>query len=526
MLPGKTYTPEDFAKIAWRRKWVIVLPLLLISLTTVVVSHYLPNKYRSETVMLVVPQQVPENYVRSTVTAKLEDRMQSINQQILSRTRLEKIIQDFNLYENERRAGIMEDIVEKMRTKDILVQVLKGDAFRIAYIGDNPQVVRRVTERLASAFIEENLRDRELLAEGTNQFLTVQLEDARRRLIEQEKKLEVYRVQHAGELPSQATGNLQVIQNIQMQIQQVVESINRDIDRRLLIERTLAEATALNTGGAIDGGAAPQTAVGQLAAAQKALNDMQLRLTAEHPDVIRMKRIIAGLEKKVETEASMAPLTPEATPAMTNAAQGQRSRVGQLQFEMDKIDRDVAAKRAEEQRLRKVAAAYQARVESVPARETELAELTRDYETLQKMYTGLLAKSQESKIASNLERRQIGEQLKVLDPARTPERPFSPDRPMINLAGALGGLLFGLGLAGFLEYRDSSFRTHDEVATVLSLPVLAQIPLIITHGERLRFRRRRLMVAAAAAVVCVAIAAALWRMGVLNGLIRVIYTYV
>jgi polysaccharide chain length determinant protein (PEP-CTERM system associated) len=490
------------------------------------VSHYLPNKYRSETVMLVVPQQVPENYVRSAVTAKLEDRMQSINQQILSRTRLERIIHDFNLYENERRVGIMEDVIEKMRTKDIDVRVLKGDAFLIAYSGDNPQVVRRVTERLASAFIEENLRDRELLAEGTNQFLTVQLEDARRRLIEQEKKLEAYRVQHAGELPSQATGNLQAIQNLQMQIQQIVESINRDIDRRLLIERNLSEATAASAAGIVDAGQTPQTAVAQLAAAQKTLNDMQLRLTAEHPDVIRMRRIIAGLEKKVETEASLAPLTPEATPAMTIAAQGQRSRIGQLQFELEKIDRDVAAKRAEEQRLRRVASAYQARVEAVPARETELAELTRDYETLQKMYASLLGKSQESKIAANLERRQIGEQLKVLDPARTPERPFSPNRPLINFAGALGGLFFGLALAGFLEYRDSSFRTHDEVATVLSLPVLAQIPLIVTRGERARFRRRRLMVAASAAVVSLAIAAALWRIGVFNGLIQMVRAYV
>ena len=218
--------------------------LSFIALATVVVAHYLPNRYRSETVILVVPQQVPESYVRSTITTKIEDRLQSISQQILSRTRLERIIQDFNLYERERQVGIMEDVVERMRSRDIKVETLKGDAFRIAFIGDNPVTVMRVTDRLASHFIDENLRDREILAQGTSQFLTVQLEEARRRLIEQEQKLEVYRLQHSGELPSQAAGNLQQVQNLQVQVQNVVESLNRDVDRKLIIERALADQHA------------------------------------------------------------------------------------------------------------------------------------------------------------------------------------------------------------------------------------------------------------------------------------------
>src|SRR5262249_12793809 len=150
------------------------------------ISRVLPDRYRAETLILIVPQRVPESYVRSTVTSRIEDRLQSIGQEILSRTRLEKIIQDFNLYAAERRAGIMQDGVEQMR-KDISDDVVKGDAFRIAYVGGEPRTVMQVTDRLASLFIEENLKDRELLAEGTNEFLETQLEDARHRLIEQEK---------------------------------------------------------------------------------------------------------------------------------------------------------------------------------------------------------------------------------------------------------------------------------------------------------------------------------------------------
>jgi uncharacterized protein involved in exopolysaccharide biosynthesis len=189
---------------------------------------------------------------------------------------------------------------------------------------------------------------------------------------------------------------------------------------------------------------------------------------------------------------------------------------------LETLDRQIANKRAEEQRLRKVSAGYQARIEAVPARETELAELTRDHETLQKLYADLMSKNEESKISANLERRQIGEQFKILDRARPAERPFSPDRTKINLMGAVGGLLIGIGLAAFLEYRDASFRTQDDVSAVLSLPVLAQIPLIATADELRRFRRKRFLVASAAIVTSLVVTAALWRIGIFDGLLRMI----
>ena len=526
MLPGKSYAPEDFVRIATRLRWAIILPFVTIAIATVVVAHYLPNKYRSETVILVVPQQVPESYVRSTVTTKIEDRLQSISQQILSRTRLERIIQDFNLYERERQVGIMEDVVERMRSRDIKVETLKGDAFRIAFIGDNPVTVMKVTDRLASHFIDENLRDREILAQGTSQFLTVQLEEARRRLIEQEQKLEVYRLQHSGELPSQAAGNLQQVQNLQVQVQNVVESLNRDVDRKLIIERALADLNAADAQGTAsagpDGDNSDQPLTVQLAAAEKYLTELQLRLTPQHPDVIRLKRRITGLKQRAEAEALAAPLSPDASAPRTPAQILHRNRERALQLELETLDRQITNKRAEEQRLRGLAASYQARIEAVPARETELTELMRDHETLQKLYASLLAKNEESKIAANLERRQIGEQFKILDSARPAEKPFSPNRMRINLMGLVGGLFVGLALAAFLEYRDASFRSQDEVSVVLSLPVLAQIPLIATPLELLRVRRRRLIVAGAAVFAVLAVTAALWRIGVFNELLRMI----
>jgi len=517
VLPGKTYTPEDFAKICWRRKWAIILPFIAVAMGTAVVAHYLPDQYRSETVILVVPQQVPESFVKSTVTSRIEDRLQSISQQILSRTRLERIIQDLDLYPKERAKGIMEDVVERMR-KDIKVEILKGDAFRVAYIGAQPITVMKVTERLASLFIEENLRDRETLAEGTSQFLVVQLEDARRRLVDQEKRLEQYREAHAGELPSQADSNLQAVQNLQMQIQAIVEASNRDRERRLLIERAIADLNADAQAAAANPTAATEDlpVAQQLARAQQELHLLEMRLKPEHPDILRAKRVIAGLQQRAEAEALTTPVTPEGQASGPGAAQ--RNKIKALQTELDFIDRQLATKKDEEDRLRRTAAGYQARLEAVPTRETELAELTRDYKTLQDMYGGLLAKNEESKIAANLERRQIGEQFKLLDPARPAEKPFSPNRIRIDTLGLFGALAFGFAFAGFLEYRDSTFRTQEEVTSVLSLPVLAQIPLLITPVEQRRLFRRQLALSTAVFILFTVMCGAVWKIGVLRDL--------
>ena len=182
--------PPATRRIGWIA-WILI-PAILGAVIGAAVAARTKPLYRSDTRILVVPQRVPESYVRSSVTTNLRDRLQSISQQILSRTRLERTINDFDLYKEERRTGVMEEIVDRMR-KNIEVKVEDGDTFAVAFIGTDPRTVMKVTERLTSLFIEENLRDREVLAEGTSQFLTAQLEDVRRRLVEQNKQLRAAR---------------------------------------------------------------------------------------------------------------------------------------------------------------------------------------------------------------------------------------------------------------------------------------------------------------------------------------------
>lgn len=512
MLPGRTYGLDDVLRAVRRHGWLLVLPAVVMSALAAVGTTFVPERYRAETTILVVPQRVPETYVKSTVTARIEDRLQSISQQILSRARLERIIKDLNLYERERRTGIMEDVVDQMRG-DITVQVVKGDAFRVTYTGRNPETVMKVTERLASMFIDENLRDREVLADETSQFLQAQLDDARSQLVSQERKLEEYRKKFSGQLPSQVDSNLQAIHNAELQLQALTDSMNHDRDRQLIVERMLADLTPPEPSGPTvvrtDGEGTTRsdlTVPEQLDAARDHLRALQTRLTPEHPDVVAARRVIAELEAKAAAEArSPTPVRPASA-----AADARTRRVAELRSELDLLDQELARGAQAEQQLRATIADYRRRVEALPSRESEMAELTRDYTTLQSLYTGLLAKKEESIIAANLERRQIGEQFKLLDPAQLPQKPFSPNRPLIDAAALALGLAIGAVAVARLEYRDATFRLDGDITRALSLPVLATIPMMQSAAERRRNRRRRFAEAAVLGSVvaaCIAVVA-------------------
>lgn len=516
MLPGKKYTPEEVVRVVRRRWWLPVITAGVCLAAGLGVLRVMPDRYQADTLILVVPQRVPDSYVRSTVTTRIEDRLNSISQQILSRTRLEAIIAELNLYGDLRASRPMEDVVDRMR-KDIKVDTVRGDAFRVSYTAAEASVVQKVTERLAGLFIEENLRDREVLAEATNQFLESQLEEARQRLVEHEKRLEAYRLEHDGELPSQSASTIQAMQSTQSRVQALVDTIASDRDRRLILERSVvdlernaaaADAAPVPPAGAseLDEAAAGGSVTQQLAAARQALQALETRLLPEHPDVVRTRRVIAELEARVASEhvaqggdaVRPVPLTPA------------RQRLNELRAELQAVDRATATREAEVSRLQARMAQLQERLDAMPTRESEMTELTRDYETLRSVYTDLLAKREDSKVAANLERRQIGEQFRILDPARRPQRPVSPNRPLVA-GGALAlGLLIGVACLVLLEVRDRSFHSEADVRQVTGLVVLASIPQVLSAREAAR-RRARVGVAAVGGVVAAAaLAAATW----------------
>jgi polysaccharide chain length determinant protein (PEP-CTERM system associated) len=505
VLPGRKYALEDVLRIAWRRKWLIVLPFIVMSIATVLVVRRLPDKYRSETTIMVIPQRVPEKFVSATVTDRIGDRLQSLEQQILSRSRLEKIIVDLNLYQDLRATSSMEDVVAGLKDA-VKVNPVRGDAFTISYISGDPQTAQIVTERLATLFIKENVDDRGTLAQTTSVFLKVRLEEARERLIEQDKKLEAYRLAHAGELPSQATSNLQGLQSARAGLQTVVDSMTHERERLGTKERELSDllasdpaaqalaslpagAASLTSGGAPAQGLSPAE---ELAQSRAQLQVAEGRLTAEHPDVRRLRRRIAQLEAQVQAAKPPSPapavaaVAPPPVPAATAAQLLRDRRIRDTRADVDAINGRIAALQRDQQRLQQEIRLYQARLEAVPIRESEQVELTRDYETIQELYRTLLTKHEESKIAEAMEKGRVGEQFRVLDPALVPDRPFSPDRVKLTGLGIALGLLIGLGIVAALEFMDGTLKSEDDIRTVLALPVIATIPIFSPK------RRRRL----------------------------------
>ena len=523
MLPGRQYTPFYILSLAWRRRWLIVTPLVVCTMAGLIISASLPDVYQSDMLIQVVPQRIPDSFVRPTVTIKTEDRIEAVTQQVKSRTQLEQIINELGLYPIERQRLPMEDVVEIMRAS-ITTDLVRpnrnepAEAFHVRFTYGDPGVATKVTQRLGALYIDRNARERGHLAEATDAFLEGKLTDARVQLEAQERRLEEFRERNAGKLPSQTEFNMQSIQSASAQAQSLVESIARDRDRKLMLERLYNDAQAEPVviappapGATAEAAAASATPQQQLEMARQTLARLRLRLKPEHPDVVRLTRTIAELETKA-AEAAAAPAEAPPVVALSAAETARRDRLQSMRAEIESLDRQIAFKEAEERRLRASIAEHQQRIEAVPGVESEWVALTRDYETLNLAYRSLLTKSQDAKVARDMEKDQIGEQFRVLDPARVPVRPIGPNRIQVNGVAIALGLALGLGLVGLLEIRDSSYRTETDVFQALALPVLALVPLVLNDRDRARARRRRWIATGAATIFLSASGYVFWAM--------------
>ena len=507
MIPGKQYTPELVLAIAWRRKWLILIPAVLISAGVFVYAYRLPDLYQSQTLIQVVPPKVPADIVRQTFTTRIEDRVRSINQEVRTRVRLERVMEEFNLYPERRKTDIMQDIVDDMN-RSIGVDVIQGDLFRVSFTSDDPRIARDVTERLGSFFIDESTRDRAVLAEGTNQFLGTELDDAKRRLVETEQRLVEYRRAHSGELPTQVDSNMQGLQNAGMQLQEIRRTIGQDRERQLTLERQIVDLTAAAEAAEASGDLTsdqPSGAAAALAQAREILRQMQVEKTADHPDVAAQRRVVAKLEKEVASQQKSA-VTPlgETTPVAVPRA---RRALDDARRDLRRVQEAIQANEKDERRVAELMREYERRINSAPGRESELTELTRDYSTFQQQYLTLLQKRMDSQISFRMEQRQQGETFRILDPPRVAERPFYPNRPRFYMMGVLVAIGVGLGLAAAAEYLDRGMRSEDDIRLALALPVLATIPDIDASRQ---LRRGRSVEAAAAAITLAAASVVSW----------------
>jgi polysaccharide chain length determinant protein (PEP-CTERM system associated) len=514
---GAELSTEHYIRILWYRKWIVLVCFAVIAAGTAIWSSYLPDIYTSDTVILVDPQKVPDTYVKSTVTGDVRNRLGTLSQQILSATRLQKIIDNLNLYPEDRKQLAREDVITKMRN-DISVNVVSDfggsqdlQAFRISYSGRDPRLVAQVANELASLFIEENLKAREQQATGTSDFLKNQLQETRKTLEAHEAKLKDFKLKHIGEMPEQQTATLQILGQLQSQLQLVSESLSRAEQQKAYIQSMFASMGAapvvdLDT----QDSNAPRSAEvkparrSQAAALRSKLSALLTRYSEEHPEVRRLKRQIEDEENRERLDSPAAPAAPPSAPPERAAPPVRRlpARVSNpvLESQLQTVEAEIAKHKQERDRLSRLVTQYHAKMEAIPVREQQITDLVRDYEISKSHYQQLLEKQLSAETATELEIRQKGERFTVLDPAQAAQRPSRPNRLLINGAGAIAGLGFGLLLALITEFLGLSITSGDQVTAVSGLEVLEIIPIIHTHADRMA-RRRRLVLGIASGVV-------------------------
>ena len=503
-----------------RRKWLAILAFAAPISAAVSFITFLPNIYRSTATVLVDRQQVPEAFVRSTVTSALETRLQTISQEILSRSRLEALISRFGLYPDLRTQVPSEEVIKRMRG-DIKLELkgieLKGAsqatvAFTISYQGSDPGTVSLVTNTLASFYIEENLKARERQATGTADFLKVQLGETKKRLDEQEQRVSEFKRRHLGELPQQMDANLATLERLHTQLRLNADNQTRAAERRQALSSQLAEAESLlaTPPAAPSGPAAapPESAELRLTRLKEDLTKLRTQFSEKYPDVTLLAAEVAALEREIadaksrereladaksrEPKTEEKPAAPQAGPLTPY--------VLRLKEALGEVEAEIRIVKGEDQRLRDGIAAYQARVENVPRREQEFRELSRDYESTRELYQSLLKRYEEAQLAESMEQRQKGEQFRVLDPALPSPEPAAPNRVRLLLMALLGSLGLAVGAVVLAEHVDTSFHTVDDLRAFSPVPVLVSIPRIITKTD-LRRRRWHMRLSASAALV-------------------------
>lgn len=486
---------DDYLAILRRRLWVFLVPLILGPVVGYTISRFLPERYTSQTLVMVEQQKVPEKFVMPVVNDVLNQRLASMQEQILSRSRLQPIIEKFNLFRGD--AQPMEVLVARLRST-ILVTPVKpivrapGDlpGFYISYTGSEPHTTQQVCSEITSMFMEENLKLREKAAQGTTDFLVKQLDDAKRKLDDQDRRLALFKQHYVGQLPDQEQANWNLLMSKTSALEATTQALNRTHQDKTYMESLLAQQIAAWE--ASKSGQNPLTMEQQLTQLENAMVALEARYTADHPDVIKARGDVTALKKRIaqaRDSEKVAKQDDKSKSALTEPPQIQQIRGQIYQAEMS-----IKEKTRDQELLQRDLKVLQARVQLSPMVEQQYKELTRDYQTALGSYNDLLGKKTQSEIATDLERRQQGEQFRVIDEPNLPAKPSFPDPLLFSGGGLGGGLALGLGLIFLLETRDRSLRSEKDIAVLLELPTLALIPVVQGVPVRRRFqwfRRKR-----------------------------------
>jgi polysaccharide chain length determinant protein (PEP-CTERM system associated) len=493
------YPYWEFVK---RRKWWVLIPFLAVVIAGSLYLYQAPRIYKASTVILVEDQRVPESYVKSTITEGLESRLHTITQQVKSRSYLEKVITRYDLFlkrNPQKQNGLLKKLGEILQKLPFIsegtastseendqsslyskVQTLRerirvslqgkeNNAFEIGFQWHDPDVAAKVANAIASQFIEQNLKIREEMAMGTTSFLTMQVQQLREQLEKKERELENFREKNMGKLPKQLESNLNILNQLKDELNNLEKRVDMEKQQAMMLRSQIR-----SSGSAPSSGEEPESGeMGKIAALKNRLDQLQSKYTSKHPDVIALKRQLknalqaeSGPESKKETEGSIDSDVKRYVDAST---QGLKRQLAQTRARIDNYERQI-------KEIREKIDKYQTRVEATPKVEMQLRDLQRDYKTVDQRYHEMLSKKLNAQMSEELEKRQKGEQFRVIDSAVPPSAPFKPDVRKLGFLIIVLGLGFGGGLAYVRESLDPAFYSQEDVEKVLGRRILVTLP--------------------------------------------------
>jgi polysaccharide chain length determinant protein (PEP-CTERM system associated) len=481
---------KDVVAIIRRRFLLIFLLALFGGVAGFVAARVLPKRYTSKTLVLV--QQPEVQPVTPIATDNVNQRLATMQQQILSTARLQPVIRDLDLYPGDTNRLPEELIVDRLRQAITITPVapmtetraqnLPG--FTISVVFDNPQLAQKICSLITSMFIEEDIKESQGVDVGTTQFLNQQLEQKKTELDEQEAKLAAFQRIHVGSLPEDSQTNLNLLNGQTSQLDAATQAVNRAQQDKSFAESILAQQ--LSAWQATQAGQNPETLDQQLEALQAQLVALQSKYTDDHPDVIKAKNDIVQLKRKIAESDQQR--KNAAAPEKNTNPKGEPTQILQLRAQIHQYDQVIKERTAQQEEIKRQIAIYQARVAASPGVEQEYKLLTRDHQTVLDSYNDLLKKRESSAMSTEYDQSKQNDRFHVLDPANYPNATSFPKLPLFAGGGLGGGLALGLGLALLLEMHDTSMRSEHDVEVVLRLPVLAMIPVIAPKTGKARTR--------------------------------------
>src|SRR6266576_320224 len=484
MIENREFTMDDYLAMVRRRLRVILIPALLAPIAGFLVSYAFPPKYSSQSLVLVEGQKVPDNYVQPVITSDFTQRLATMQQQVLAGNRLRPMIERLGIAKPGEEGAIIQEIRANMSVEPVITDISGGGStpsagstkktkskkpsgtgtpvpgFYVNYISSSPRRAQQICNELTGLLVEENLRTRSAVAQGTTDFLGRQLDEAKRTLDEQDSKLAAFKRQYMGQLPGDAENNGRLLMSMNSQLDATTQTLNRAQQDKAYTESLLGQQ--LSAWRSSQSSTNPQTLDQQLNLLQAQLMQLQARYTDDHPDVI-----------KTTADINNAASDPADTTQKANASEPPEIR--QLRLQIHQYENVMAQASADQKRLQSQIQVYQNRTAMSPGIEEQYKLLTRDYDNAQNLYRDLLTKKSSSELAANMESQQQGEQMHVLNPAGLPSDPSFPNRPLFAGGGLAAGLALGIAIAIWLEIRDRSIRTEKDAAVAMDLPLLVSV---------------------------------------------------